>query len=80
MCCAIKEPHNYRYSVLLSPHPGITGKLEYMDNKIFLLTWSHAGYGKFAVPVAIENGRVKAIEIKASDFVEYDGYVFLKKN
>lgn len=74
----IKE--NNQLKVLLSHHPGITGKLEYMDNKTFLLTWSHPGYGKFAVAVEVKSGKVKAIEIKASDFVEYDSYVFLKKN
>ncbi|MBY0478479.1 MAG: serine hydrolase [Chitinophagaceae bacterium] len=74
----VKE--NNQLKVLLSHHPNITGKLEYIDNKNFLLTWSHPGYGKFAVPFELDNGKVKAIEIKAADFVEYDGYVFLKKN
>ena len=50
----------------------------YIDNKHFLLTWNHPSYGKFAVPFEIKNNKVSAIEIKASDFVEYDGYVFLK--
>ena len=73
---------NNRLKVLLSHHPNITGKLEYIDNKNFLLTWSHPGYGKFAVPFELtaDNKKVKAIEIKAADFIEYDGYVFLKKN
>ena len=74
----VKE--NNQLKVVLSHHPNITGKLEYIDNKNFLLTWSHPGYGKFAVPFEIVNNKVKAIEIKAADFVEYDGYVFLKKN
>ena len=72
----VKE--NNELTVLLSHHPKLRGKLEYIDNKNFLLTWNHASYGKFAVPFEIKNNKVSAIEIKASDFVEYDGYVFLK--
>jgi CubicO group peptidase (beta-lactamase class C family) len=74
----VKE--NGELTVLLSHHPKLKGQLEYIDNKNFLLTWNHASYGKFAVPFELRNGKVNAIEIKASDFVEYDGYVFLKKN
>ena len=72
----VKE--NNELTVLLSHHPKLKGKLEYIDNKNFLLTWNHPSYGKFAVPFEIKNNKVSAIEIKASDFVEYDGYVFLK--
>lgn len=73
---------NNQLKVVLSHHPNITGKLEYIDNKNFLLTWSHPGYGKFAVPFELtpDNKKVKAIELKAADFIEFDGYVFLKRS
>lgn len=71
---------NNQLKVLLSHHPNITGKLEYMDNNSFLLTWNHAGYGKFEAPLTVKNGKIMGIEIKASDFVEYDAYYFMKKN
>ncbi len=74
----IKEKNSLK--VFLSHHPNITGTLEYMDNNTFLLTWSHPGYGKFAAPFTLQNGKVKYIEIKASDFVEYDAYIFQKIN
>lgn len=74
----IKEKNSLK--VLLSHHPNITGTLEYMDNNTFLLTWSHPSYGKFAAPFTLQNGKVKYIEIKASDFVEYDAYIFQKIN
>ncbi|MFT3844126.1 MAG: serine hydrolase [Lacibacter sp.] len=71
---------NKTLKVFLSHHPNFTGTLDYMNNNTFLLTWSHPGYGKFAAPVIIENGKVKSIEIKAADFVEYDAYIFQKIN
>jgi CubicO group peptidase (beta-lactamase class C family) len=61
-------------------HKTLTATLQYMDNNEFILTWSHPGYGKFAAPVVIKDGKVVSIEVKASDFIEYDAYVFVKKN
>ncbi|MBX9784452.1 MAG: serine hydrolase [Chitinophagaceae bacterium] len=61
-------------------HKTLTASLQYMDTNEFLLTWSHPGYGKFAAPVVIKDGKVKSIEVKASDFIEYDPYLFVKKN
>jgi CubicO group peptidase (beta-lactamase class C family) len=71
---------NNQLKLIFQHHSTLTASLQYMDNNEFLLTWSHPGYGKFAAPVVIKDGKVMSIEVKASDFIEYDGYVFVKKN
>lgn len=72
----VKE-NNY-LKIKLSHHPQLTGKLEYMSNNVFLLTWNHPGYGKFEAPVTIHNEVIRGITIRAADFIEYDGYYFSK--
>lgn len=71
---------NNQLKLIFQHHTTLTATLQYMDNNEFLLTWSHPGYGKFAAPVVIKDGKVVSIEVKASDFIEYDAYVFVKKN
>jgi CubicO group peptidase (beta-lactamase class C family) len=71
---------NNQLKLIFEYHSTLTASLQYMDNNEFLLTWSHPGYGKFAAPVSIKDGKVVSIEVKASDFIEYDAYIFLKKN
>jgi CubicO group peptidase (beta-lactamase class C family) len=71
---------NNQLKLIFEHHSTLTASLQYMDNNEFLLTWSHPGYGKFAAPVTIKDGKVVSIEVKASDFIEYDAYVFVKKD
>jgi hypothetical protein len=71
---------NNQLKLIFEHHKTLTATLKYMDNNEFLLTWSHPGYGKFAAPVKIKEGKVLSIEVKASDFIEYDPYLFVKKN
>jgi CubicO group peptidase (beta-lactamase class C family) len=59
-------------------HPNLKATLTYMDQQEFLLQWNHPSYGRFAAPFTIKNGQVTSLEVKASDFVEYDAYIFLK--
>lgn len=59
-------------------HPDLTATLEYMGADKFLLTYSNPAYGIFPTPFTIVNGKVRNVTIKASDFVEYDPYVFVK--
>jgi Beta-lactamase class C and other penicillin binding proteins len=60
-------------------HHDLVGKLEYMDNNEFMTTYDPIAYGIFATKFKVENGKVKSVEIKVNDFVEYDPYVFEKK-
>ena len=60
-------------------HHDLTGRLEYMDNNEFMTTYDPIAYGIFASKFKVENGKVKSVEIKVNDFIEYDPYVFEKK-
>jgi len=59
-------------------HPDLSARLEYMGDDKFLMTYSNPAYGIFATPFTIAGGKVKNVTVKASDFVEYDPYVFVK--
>lgn len=59
-------------------HPTVTAQLDCMDSDTFRLTYSHPAFGIFPTKFSVENGRVTGVDIKASDFVEYDPYVFVK--
>ena len=59
-------------------HPGLSATLAYMGQDRFLMTYSNPAYGIFPTPFTIAGGKVKNVTVKASDFVEYDPYVFVK--
>jgi len=59
-------------------HPDLSATLEYMGADKFLMTYSNPAYGIFPTPFTIVGGKVRNVTIKASDFVEYDPYVFVK--
>ena len=60
-------------------HHDLVGHLEYMDNNEFMTMYDPIAYGIFASKFKVENGKVKSVEIKVNDFVEYDPYVFEKR-
>lgn len=60
-------------------HPGLTARLDYMDGHTFRMTYSNQAFGVFATPFTVTNGKVTGVEVKASDFVEYDPYRFVKE-
>jgi CubicO group peptidase (beta-lactamase class C family) len=64
--------------VNFSHHPNLTASLVYMDNNEFRMTYSNPAFGIFPATFKVENGKVKAVIIKASDFVEFDPYYFMK--
>lgn len=57
----------------------LTGTLQYMDNDEWLITYSHPAFGIFPIKFKTENGKVISVDIKVSDFIEYDAYTFLKQ-
>jgi CubicO group peptidase (beta-lactamase class C family) len=59
-------------------HPDLSATLEYMGGDKFLMTYSNPAYGIFPTPFTIAGGKVRNVTIKASDFVEFDPYVFVK--
>lgn len=65
-------------NVTFEHHPNLSAKLDYMENDTFRMTYSNQSYGIFPTKFTVTNGKVTSVEIKASDFVEYDSYVFTK--
>jgi CubicO group peptidase (beta-lactamase class C family) len=65
-------------SLHLQHHPNIIGKLEYMSDNEFRLTYSHIGYGVHSIQFAIANNKVNAVTVKVNDFVEGDPYLFVR--
>jgi CubicO group peptidase (beta-lactamase class C family) len=59
-------------------HPTLTARLDYMDTDEFRLVYSNRAFGQFPARFTISNGAVAGVSVKASDFVEYDPYLFVK--
>jgi CubicO group peptidase (beta-lactamase class C family) len=60
-------------------HNTLTATVDYMDNDEWLLSYNNIAYGIFPLKFKIENKKVKSVEVKINDFIEYDPYVFIKK-
>lgn len=60
-------------------HNNLRATLQYMDNDEWLMTYNNVAFGIFATKFDTRDNQVQSISIKASDFVEYDPYLFIKK-
>ncbi len=56
----------------------LLGKLQYMDNDEWLLSYNILGYGIFPVKFNATKKEM-SIKLKANDFIDYDSYIFIKK-
>lgn len=65
--------------IKFNSHTNLTAKLQYMDNNEWLMTYNNIAFGIFSTKFKIENNKVISVDIKASDFIEYDPYTFIKK-
>ncbi|MFY7965059.1 MAG: serine hydrolase [Chitinophagaceae bacterium] len=65
--------------VKFNSHRNLTATLQYMDNDEWMITYNPIMYGIFSTKFKIENNKVKSVDIKVSDFIEYDHYTFIKK-
>lgn len=69
---------NDKLQVQFNGHNNLTAQLEFMGNNDWLITYSPIMYGIFKTKFSLENNDVKGIDIKVSDFIEYDTYHFKK--
>lgn len=65
--------------IQFNSHNNLTASLQYLDNDEWLLTYSNPAFGIFTTSFLTRNNTVTGISIKASDFVEYDPYLFTRK-
>jgi hypothetical protein len=61
-------------------HKNLTATMQYMDNDEWLITFNPIMYGVFKTKFNIKERKVKSIDIKVSDFIEFDAYTFKKIN
>ena len=64
--------------IKFSQHPDLQGRLEYMGNDEWLLSYNNIEYGIYATRFDLKKGKPKSIRIKVNDFIEYDEYIFKK--
>jgi CubicO group peptidase (beta-lactamase class C family) len=62
-----------------SNHPGMVGKLEYLQDSTFLCTYSNPTMGIKEIPFRIEQGKVTGLTLRVADFVEFTPYEFVRK-
>lgn len=67
-----------KLQVKFNGHNNLTAQLAYMGNNDWLITYNPIMYGVFKTKFLIENKEIKGIDIKVSDFIEYDAYHFKK--
>lgn len=65
--------------IIFNGHHNLTATLQYMDKEEWLMTYNNIAFGIFATKFQLKNNKVVSVNIRASDFVEYDPYLFIKK-
>ena len=61
-------------------HNKLNATVQYMDNDEWLLTYNNLSYGIFAVKFVQSKNKVRFIDIRVNEFIDYDAYTFTKKN
>lgn len=69
---------NSGLDVGFSQHPELKGRLEYMGNEEWLLSFNNIEYGIYATRFELKKGKPRSLRIKVNDFIEYDEYIFEK--
>jgi hypothetical protein len=65
--------------IQFSNHPDLNATLQYMDKNEWLMQYNNIEYGIFSVKFDIVKGKVRSINTKQNEFVEFDSYTFIKK-
>lgn len=60
-------------------HNNLLGKVQYMDNNEWLLTYNNLAFGIFPLKFQTANRKVLSTELRVNEFIDYDSYVFIKK-
>lgn len=71
---------NNDLKIKFNSHNNLHATLQYMDNDEWMITYSPIMYGIFKTKFEIKKNSVSSIDIKVSDFIEFDAYKFIKEN
>ena len=67
-------------SIRFEHHPNLVAQLDYMDGNEFRLTFSNPRFGIFPTTFTLSQDHVEHLELKGTDFVDHDSYVFKRIN
>ncbi|MDZ4669062.1 MAG: serine hydrolase [bacterium] len=67
-----------KLKMFLSHHPKNTGELAYLANNTFLCTYADITCGIEVTPFVLEGDKVKSVQVKVNDFIDYQSYEFKK--
>lgn len=67
-----------RLKITFQHHPALFAWLDYMDGDNFRLTYSNPRFGTIPIKFSVVNQVVQSIEIKVTDFVDDEPYLFKK--
>jgi len=70
---------NNNLKIKFNGHANLIGKVQYMDNDEWVITYNHPGFGVFPLKFKTEGNKVVSVDIKVNDFIEYDPYTFTKR-
>ncbi|HEX2935272.1 MAG TPA: serine hydrolase [Bacteroidales bacterium] len=65
-------------NIYFSHHPALIGKLEYINNNVFLCTYSNPLMGVEEIPFKMEANRIVGLTLRVDDFLEFTSYEFVK--
>ena len=60
-------------------HNNLLGKVQYMDNDEWLLTYNNLAFGIFPIKFKTANNKILSTELRVNEFIDYDSYIFIKK-
>lgn len=75
--CTIKK-ENDKHVMTLEHHPNLKGTFSYFNKDQLTCTYNHPMFGQRQFPFSIKNGEVSSFTLFVDDFVEADGYTFIK--
>jgi CubicO group peptidase (beta-lactamase class C family) len=75
--CTIRK-ENGEYVMALEHHPNLKGTFSPFNKDQLTCTYNHPMFGQRQLPFTVENGKVKSFTLFVDDFVEADGYEFVK--
>lgn len=74
------RPEGQALRIFFPLHPGLTAKLEHLQNNVFLCTFANPFYeGIFECPFYVEEEKVSGFTLPVPPQIEYATYKFLKK-
>jgi CubicO group peptidase (beta-lactamase class C family) len=64
--------------VTFNTHPDLKATLSYIGEDEWLMVYNNIEYGIFKTKFNLDKGKVKSLMVRMNEFVEYDGYEFVK--